>query len=49
MFIKSFRLKNLLAVSGAVLIGLALGIGVLLLAARSAGEDPRPSEIPPSI
>ena len=48
MFIKSFRLKNLLAVSGAVLIGLALGIGVLLLAARSAGEDPRPSEIPTS-
>ena len=31
MFIKSIRLKNLMLVAGAALLGLALGLGILLL------------------
>lgn len=37
MFIKSFRLKDLITICGVALLGLALGIGVLLLAAHAAG------------
>lgn len=35
MFIKSFRLKNMIAVGGAILLGIALGLGVLLIAAHN--------------
>lgn len=38
MFIKSFRLKDLIMIGGVALLGLALGIGVLLLAAHAAGS-----------
>ncbi|MGI5894803.1 MAG: polysaccharide deacetylase family protein [Candidatus Merdivicinus sp.] len=40
MFIQSFRFKNLLIVSGAILAGLALGLCVLLMAIRSAASPP---------
>ncbi|HIS77075.1 MAG TPA: polysaccharide deacetylase [Candidatus Merdivicinus excrementipullorum] len=51
MFIRSIRLKNLMLVAGAALLGLALGIGVLFLGAKAAqsGGEPAPPEsaLPP--
>ena len=45
MFIKSIRLKNLMLVAGAALLGLALGLGILLLGTKAAAdpETPDPS------
>ncbi len=39
MFIRSIRLKNLLLVAGAALLGLALGIGMLLLGTSAAHPE----------
>lgn len=51
MFIRSIRVKNLILVAGAALLGLALGIGVLFLGAKAAqsGGEPSPPEsaLPP--
>ena len=44
MFIKSFRLKNAAITIGAVLFGLALGLGVLFLASRTGEASLEPVE-----